>query len=446
MDFLLIALLTFLNGLFAMSEMAVATSRKARLETMAEAGDHGASVALELQEHPTRFLSTVQVGITSIGVLNGIIGEAAFSSSVTSWFEGLGLSEKVAALSATAFVVTIITFVTIVFGELVPKRIGQMFPEKVARWISPPMNGLAKAAAPFVKLLSMTTQGVLKLVGLDRQKGPVMTHEEITASLAEGVDAGLIEKHEHQMVHNVFHLDDRPLTSMMTPREDVVFFESIDSLHECAKKAQFLADGTPRMRGGHSWYPVCRGGLDEVMGVVSLARIMKELLVDPQGQGEVAELVETVSFVPETLSGLELLEQFRNKAARMVLVVDEYGVVQGLLTLKDMLEAITGELKPETQAQQWAFQMPDGRWQLDGMMPVSELKARLAIKDLPDEDLERYNTLGGLLMYSLGRLPTQGDCVQLERWNLKVEFLQGRRIDRVLASKQNTSTNEGEET
>jgi putative hemolysin len=177
-----------------------------------------------------------------------------------------------------------------------------------------------------------------------------------------------------------------------------------------------------------------------------LARIMKELLVDPQGQGEVAELVETVSFVPETLSGLELLEQFRNKAARMVLVVDEYGVVQGLLTLKDMLEAITGELKPETQAQQWAFQMPDGRWQLDGMMPVSELKARLAIKDLPDEDLERYNTLGGLLMYSLGRLPTQGDCVQLERWNLKVEFLQGRRIDRVLASKQNTSTNEGEET
>lgn len=444
MDFLLIALLTVLNGLFAMSEMAVATSRKARLEAMAEAGDHGARVALELQEHPTRFLSTVQVGITSTGILNGIVGDAAFSAGVSELLQAWGMSDKLAAVTATAVVVTGITFVTIVFGELVPKRVGQMFPEPVARRMAPPMKWLASVTSPFVKLLTSTTQFLLKLMGLDRNKGPAVTEEEIAASLAEGMHAGLIEAHEHQMVHNVFHLDDRPLTSMMTPREDLVFFESADSLHDCARKAQFLADGTPRVRGGHSWYPVCKGGLDEVVGIVSLARIMKELLADPQGQGAVADLVEAVSFVPETLSGLELLEQFRNKAARMVLVVDEYGVVQGLLTLKDMLEAITGELKPETQAQQWALQMPDGLWQLDGMMPVSEFKARLVIKDLPDEDLERYNTLGGLLMYSLGRLPAKGDKVEVEGWNLEVAELQGRRIDRVLARKENPVLAEGE--
>jgi putative hemolysin len=445
MDFLLIAVLTLLNGLFAMSEMAVTTSRKARLEAMAEAGDKGARVALELQEHPTRFLSTVQVGITSTGILNGIVGDAAFSAGVTVLLQGWGLGEKAAALAATALVVTIITFVTIVFGELVPKRIGQMFPEPVARWMAPPMKWLAGIASPFVRLLTVTTQFLLKLIRLDRNRGPAVTEEEIAASLAEGVHAGLIEQHEHQMVHNVFHLDDRPLTSMMTPREDVVFFDSSDSLHECARKSQYLADGRLRQRGGHSWYPVCKGGLDNVAGVVSLARIMKELLSDSSGQGTVADLVEPVSFVPETLSGLELLEQFRNKAARMVLVVDEYGVVQGLLTLKDMLEAITGELKPDSQAQQWALQISDRVWQLDGMVPVSELKARLGIKSLPDEDLDRYNTLGGLIMYVLGRLPHQGDSIELDAWQLQVAELHGRRIDKVKAEKQNPAKQGGED-
>ncbi len=197
MDFLLITFLTLLNGVFAMSELALASSRKARLAAMAEAGDKGAAAALKLLEDPTQFLSSVQVGITSIGVLNGIVGEAAFSGGVALWLQGFGVAEKASGIAATATVVTIITFTTIIFGELVPKRIGQLYPESVARWVSRPMRGLATAAKPFVRLLSMSTHGVLKLLRIDTTGTRPVTEEEITASLEEGVDAGLIEEHEH---------------------------------------------------------------------------------------------------------------------------------------------------------------------------------------------------------------------------------------------------------
>ena len=212
MDFLLIALLTVLNGVFAMSEMALASSRKARLTAMAEAGDKGAIAALALLENPTQFLSSVQVGITSIGMLNGIIGEAAFSSGLADWLQALGVAERVAEVSATAVVVAVITFITIVFGELVPKRIAQLYPEKVANLVARPMTWVAKVAKPFVRLLSLSTQGVLALLRVDTTGARGVTEEEISASLEEGVDAGLIEEHEHQMVQNVFRLDERPLT------------------------------------------------------------------------------------------------------------------------------------------------------------------------------------------------------------------------------------------
>ncbi|MEY3639702.1 MAG: Magnesium and cobalt efflux protein CorC [Pseudomonadota bacterium] len=215
MDFLLIALLTLINGLFAMSELALASSRKARLAAMEEAGDKGAASALKLLENPTQFLSTVQVGITSIGVLNGIVGEAAFSGGVAVWLMTWGMKEAAAAITATALVVAVITFTTIIFGELVPKRIGQLYPEPVARLVARPMAWLAGIAKPFVSLLSFTTHAVLKLLRIDTSGNRAVTEEEITASLEEGVDAGLIEAHEHQMVRNVFHLDDRPLTSLM---------------------------------------------------------------------------------------------------------------------------------------------------------------------------------------------------------------------------------------
>jgi putative hemolysin len=426
MEFLLIVFLTLLNGVFAMTELALAASRKVRLNAMAEEGDNGAQAALTLLGNPNQFLSTVQVGITSIGVLNGIVGESAFSAGVAAWLQGFGVADKAAAISATAIVVTLITFTTIIFGELVPKRIGQLHPESVARWVSRPMLWLATIAKPFVKLLSGTTATVLKLLRIDTNAARVVTEEEITASLEEGVDAGVIEQHEHQMVQNVFQLDDRPLTSLMVPRADVEWLDATNTVAQSLTLA-----GTGGRKGAHSWYPVCRGSLEDVVGLISIARLLG-LGVD--SVGTIEDHVIPATFVPETLSGMELLEQFRAKAGRFVLVVDEYGVVQGLLTPRDLLEAITGELQPGAQIDAWATRREDGSWLLDGLMPVGELKVRLNLDELPQEDRGRYNTVAGLLMSVSGHLPDVGERIACADWLFEVVDVDGKRIDKVLAS------------
>ena len=431
MDILLIVLLTLLNGVFAMSEMALASSRKARLAATAEAGDKGSRAALGLLEKPTQFLSSVQVGITSIGMLNGIIGEAAFSASLSAWLQTWGITTRAADISATAMVVVVITYITIVFGELVPKRIGQLYPETVARLVSRPMMWVAKGAGPFVTLLSFSTHTVLKLLRVDNAASRAVTEEEITASLEEGVSAGLIEEHEHQMVQNVFLLDDRLLPSLMLPRSEIKWLDATDTVTQALEKAS---------TDGHSWYPVCRGGLDDVVGVIRLA----DLLVNrspaiganaPAPENRVGAYTVPAVFVPESLSGMELLEQFRERATRILLVVDEYGVVQGMMTPLDMLEAITGELQPGAQIDAWATERADGSWLLDGVMPVSELKARLDIRQLPAEERGRYNTVAGLLQSVSGRLPAAGEQVECAGWRFEVMDLDGKRIDKVLASR-----------
>lgn len=433
MEFLLIVMLTLLNGAFAMSELALTASRKVRLQNMADSGDKGAQAALALLENPTQFLSSVQVGITSIGMLNGIVGEAAFSESLTQWLQGhLGLAHQVAEVSATAVVVTTITFTTIVFGELVPKRIGQLHPEVVSRWVSRPMTWMAIIAKPFVQLLSLSTYAMLRLLRINNNDNRAVTEEEISASLEEGVDAGIIEEHEHQMVRNVFELDDRTLPSFMLPRSDIVWMEASATVAECLNQ---IRQAGPH--GMHSWYPVCRGSLDQVVGLVSASRILNMALehVDT-AYIAIEKIAEPAAFIPETLNGMELIEQFRQHSTRMVFVVDEYGILQGLLTPHDLLEAITGELKPDAQTVAWAVPLPNGDWELDGVIPVGELKARLEIEDeLPHEDKGRYNTLAGLLMALSGRLLAVGDSVVCAHWRFQVVGLDGKRIDKVLAEK-----------
>lgn len=423
MDILLIVCLTLLNGVFAMSEMALSTSRRPRLAAMAEEGDASAAAALKLMDDPTNFLSTVQVGITSIGVLNGIIGEAAFSGSLQAWLQSLGLSEGPAQLGATGAVVTVITIITIIFGELVPKRIGLLYPELVSRWVARPMSWLARAARPFVRALSAGTRLVLAILRIDTTGSRTVTEAEISASLEEGVDAGLIEQHEHQMVQNVFQLDERPLTSLMVPRAEVRWLDASSTVAQALRVAG-------SSEGAHSWYPVCRGSLDDVLGVISVARLLE---LGPDHPGSIEEHTQPVAFLPETLSGMEILEQLRAKSGRILLVVDEYGVVQGLMTPLDLLEAITGELKPQAQEDAWATQRPDGSWLIDGLMPIAELKARLVIEELPGEDRGLFNTVAGLLMAVSGRLPKVADRIKVAAWSFEVLDLDGRRIDKVLA-------------
>ena len=435
MDVLLIIFLTFLNAIFAMSEMALASSRKTLLSQLEASGAYGAKAALALQTRPTEFLSTIQIGITTLGVINGIVGEAAFSSSLSTWLSGWSVLEPVAGILATTVVVTVITFNTILFGELVPKRIGQLFPETAARWTAPMMLATAMMTRPLVHLLSKTTAVILHLLRIDAHQTRQVTEEEIRASLVEGVDAGLIEHHEHQMVKNVFHLDERELPSIMVPRTDIVWLDSQLTTQQAVESLSEL--------DAHSWYPVCREGLDEIMGVVSMA----SLLHNRSSAEPITQWMEPAVFVPETLSGLDMLAQFRHPhkssntpapsgGGRMVLVVDEYGVVQGLMTPRDLLEAITGELQYGAQADAWATRREDGSWLLDGVMPVDEVKARLELDELPDEDRGRYNTLAGLLMALTGHLPKLGERISHQGWVFEVIDLDGRRVDKVLATQR----------
>lgn len=422
-DVLLLCLLIVVNGIFAMSEMALAAARKARLQALAEAGDAGARAAMDLHDNPTRFLSTVQIGITSIGVLNGIIGEAAFSRPVGQWIEGFGVAPRAADLSATALVVVAITFLTIVFGELVPKRIGQLYPEAVARVVSRPMQMLAFAARPFVRLLSWLTDATLRLTGLNRKSAQSVTEEEIAAVLEEGSEAGVIEDQEHRMVRNVFRLDDRSISSLMIPRSDIVWLD-VDAPRNDVLTT--VADST------HSRFPVCRGSLDDVVGVVSARQLLDQLA--RTGTMDLQAALGQPTFVPETLNGMELLQTFRGADLSLAFVVDEYGVIQGLITPHDVLEAIAGEFKPHSAEDAWAVQRVDGSWLIDGMIPLPELKDRLALKELPEEDRGRYNTLAGMVMLLLGRVPKTADAVDWSGWRLEVVDMDGKRVDKVLAS------------
>jgi putative hemolysin len=434
MDLALLIFLILLNGAFAMSEMALTASRKARLQVMVEAGEGGAQAAMDLHENPTKFLSTVQIGITSIGVLNGIVGEAAFSPPLAAWItEHFTVTAQAAQLTATALVVVIITFLTIIFGELVPKRVGQMFPETVARLVSRPMNWLSTATRPFVLLLGASTEGVLRLLGLKGQVARSVTEEEIAASLEEGLDAGVIEAQEHQMVRNVFRLDDRQIGSMMVPRAEIAWLDVNAPLEETL---------ATMAENGRSRYPVCRGGLDDVIGVLPAHRLVAPVV---RGQAlNLADHLQAPVFVPETLSGMELLEHLRASTSELVFVVDEYGAVQGLITERDVLEAITGEFTVPSGEDAWAVKRDDGSWLMDGLIPVPELKDRLELRELPEEDRGRYNTLAGMIMLLLGRLPATADAVEWERWRFEVVDLDGKRVDKVLVSAL-TSQPQGED-
>lgn len=424
MDVALLIFLILLNGLFAMSEMALTASRKARLQVMVESGDAGAQAAMDLHDDPTKFLSVVQIGITSIGVLNGIVGEAAFSGPFAQWLAAtFHLQDRAAQITATAMVVVVITFLTIIFGELVPKRLGQMYPETVARLVARPMEWLSLIARPFVKLLSFSTEGTLRLLGIRGGPDRTVTEEEIAASLVEGLDAGVIEAQEHQMVRNVFRLDDRQVGSMMIPRAEIVWIDVGASREELLSVL---------VQEGHTRYPVCRGSLDDVIGVVSAHKLLQQAM---EGlELSLADSLEPPVFVPETLSGMELLEHFKASSTQLVFVVDEYGAVQGMITVLDVLEAITGEFTTSTAEDAWAVRRDDGSWLFDGLIPVPELKDRLELKELPEEDRGRYNTLAGMIMLLLGRLPRTTDVVEWDGFRFEVVDMDGKRVDKVMVS------------
>jgi putative hemolysin len=415
--------LIVLNGVFAMSEIAIVTARRGRLQVLEADGDVGAAAAIRLGAEPTQFMSTVQIGITSIGILNGIVGEAALAPPFALWLQGLGLEAGTSSLVATALVVIVVTYLTIVIGELVPKRLGQIRAERIARTVARPMAGLAVVAGPFVRLLSWSTDLLLKLIGVYGRQAPAVTEEEIHALLEEGSDIGVIETEEHQMVRNVFRLDDRQIASLMVPRSEIVYLDLDLPLEENFRR---MAEAV------HTRFPVCRGGLRDIVGVISAKQLLTQFL--RRETPDLASNLTPAVFVPESLTGMELLQNFRSTSAQLVIVIDEYGEIQGMVTLRDVIEAITGEFQDHGVEEAWAVQRQDGSWLIDGLMPIPELKDRLDMDRVPEEERGRYNTLSGMVMLLLGRVPRTGDSVEWESWRFEIVDMDGKRVDKVLAS------------
>ena len=424
MEIILLFSLIVINGVLAMSEVALLTSKRAKLSAMAGRGKKSAEVAMRISEDPTQFLSTIQIGITSIGLLSGIVGESIFAKPLAIWLQSVGFPDGIADVSATVFVVLIVTFIAITVGELVPKRIGQSNPEQIATVIATPMLILSKATKPFVVILTVTTNTLLRLFGIGKHKEATVTEDEIEAILDEGSVAGLIEDQERELVKNVFRLDDRKLGSLMVPRSEIIFVDINDpeaeSFNQIAQSVR-------------SRIPVCDGGLDSIIGVLTAKTALSTV-----ARGEKLSLQENLDpplYVPETLTGMDLLEQFKQSRTHIAFVVDEYGGLEGLVTIQDIFDTLIGEIVTEGEEATDPVQRDDGSWLFEGDTSIPEIKDCLGIDELPEQDKGRYHTVSGLILLLLGKMPVAGDSVVLADWKLEVVDMDGRRIDKILATR-----------
>jgi putative hemolysin len=416
-EIVLIAFLILVNGLLAMSEAALVAARKARLQQGANDGDMASTAALRLLADPNVFLSTVQIGITLIGVLAGAIGGATLSDSLAVTLARVPILRPYSATIALVIVVVIITAFSMWIGELVPKRLALHGPERIARLVAAPMLGISRLFAPLIRLLGWATDLLLRFFGVKPSTDPPITEEELQVLLDQGTQAGVFQESEQDMVQGVFSLGDQRVYSLMTPRTDIVWLEVNDSLEAIRQKVG---------ASDFSRFPVCQGSLDVVLGIVKA----RDLLV-PVLAGEPVKLKDKLRpafYIPETTFASRALEIFREQNRELMLVIDEFGTLQGLLTLHDVIEEIVGDFRTEAQA----TQRQDGSWLLDGMLPVDEFKEIFKVKTMPHET--EYETLSGFIMMSMGRVPQSADNFEWEGLRFEVMDMDGRRVDKVLVT------------
>jgi putative hemolysin len=402
-EILILILLILTNGLFSLSEMAVVSSRKVRLQQRAEGGDKAARTALNLAAQPTRFLSTVQIGITLIGILSGAFGGATFAKSLAAYFAQFPALQPYSEAIGVGVVVALVTYFSLVFGELVPKRVALNNAERIAVLTAPIMQFISTIARPFVSFLSTSTEFVVRLLGIKPTSEPTVTEEEVKILIEQGRETGVFEDVEQEIVERVFRLSDRSVNSLMTHRSEIVWLDVEDPLEENINKI---------VASGHTNFVVCKGGFDHVIGVLRAKDLLREY-ASGRSIGIPIDL-PMPPFVPEGVNALEVVARLRHDKSPVALVVDEYGTVDGMVTLTDVLEAIVGDIPAlDERGEPAATKREDGSWLLDGMMPVDELQMLLELDELP-EDSGSYDTLGGLFMAQMGRVPAVGDKFE---WN-----------------------------
>lgn len=428
MELLVLFFLFMLNGLFSMSEMAVVSSRKARLQQLFDEGHAGAGAALELANDPSHFLSTIQVGITVIGITSGAFGEARLSAHVTEWLAQWPVLAPHAHGIAVTLVVVGITIGSLLIGELVPKRLALMNPEAVASAAAKPMKWLSLVVYPIVRALTFATEGMLRLLGRHAVTSPPVSEEEIRVLMEQGAEAGVFEEREHRLVSRVFRMDDLRATAVMTPRTDIIYLD-LD------EPRQALLDRLTT--APHSRFPVTRGELDNIEGVVEVKALLADLVRG--AQIDLASNLVKPLYIPETLTVTEVLESFKKHRQTMAFIVNEYGDLQGLVTLHDVLEALVGDIGSVDDAPDSDIvRRDDGSWLIDGGVSIERFKDALPIEDtLPEEETGNYNTLGGFVMLQLGRIPQVADHFDWKGFRFEVVDMDRNRVDKLLVTQLN---------
>lgn len=422
LEILVILLLTIVNGIFSGSEIAMVSARKVRLEQLADRGSRKARDALKLANNPYDFLSTVQIGITLIGILSGAVGGATIAQRLKIGFDAIPALQPYSEGISVALVVAAIAYLSLTIGELVPKRIALNNPEQIACNVARPMRFLSRLTAPIVHILGVSTDTLLGLLGIRPSDEPDITEEEIKVLIRQGAESGVFEEAEHEIVQRVFRLSDRPIKAIMTPRTEIDWLDMESTLEENLQEV---------MNSNRSRFPVGRGSLDRCIGVIRGRNLLAAQL---SGQATNLEaILQPPLYVAESARALNVIEQFKQTGVHLGLVTDEYGGIEGLVTLNDLMEAIVGDLpSAENQDEPLIIQREDGSWLLDGLLDINDLKDLLEQESLPDETTGSFHTLGGFVMHCLGHIPQSGEHFEWSGLRFEVVDMDGKRVDKIL--------------
>jgi len=431
MAILILLGLIILNGLFVMSEIALVSARKARLETMAEKGDKKAEAALNLSNTPETFLSAAQIGITLIAILTGVYSGEKFADRLVPTIAQIKALAPYAHTIATTIVVIIVTFLSIVFGELIPKRIGLLNAERIAKIVAGPMRGFATFTHPIVWLLNKTSNLFFKIFNISKTKDETVTEDEIKAIINEGTEAGSIEEEEKELIERIFHLGDRNITSLMTHRSDIIWFDINDNEEIVRDKI---------VKEPHSVYPICDGNIDNIKGMVSI----KDLYIIDDFT-KFKDVVQQAMFVPENNTAYQVMEKFKETKQHSCFIVDEYGSLQGMITLNDILEAIVGNIPQAAMEDYEITEREDGTFLVDAQIPFYDFLSRFDKADWASEEEYTFDTLAGCILQVLERIPQTGDKLKWRGFDIEVMDMDGHRIDKVLVKPSQEIIDEMEE-
>lgn len=420
MEIIILLALILINALFVISEIALVSARKSRLESQAEKGDERARRALDLANNPEKFLSAAQIGITLIAILTGVYSGDKFASYLQPSIEKIELLQPYAATISTTIIVVIVTFLSIIFGELIPKRIGLLRAERIAKSVAGPMNTFAAITHPFVWLLNKTSNIFFSIFNIKRSKDDAVTEEEIKTLIGEGTEAGTIDEAEQEIIERVFHLGDRNITSLMTHRSDIIWFNLDDNEDKIKEKI---------LQEPHSAYPICDGNIDDIKGVVSI----KDLYISPDNT-LFKDLMIPALFIPENNSPYQVMEKFKESKIHSAFIVDEYGSILGLLTLNDIMEAIVGDIPQKDVDDYEIIKREDGSYLVDGQIPFYDFLTRFEKTEWMNEGEHDFDTIAGFVLHELERIPKTGDKMEWKGFKLEVIDMDGHRIDKVLVT------------